>query len=930
MNENHCNNYPSLIQKLLNCSTSQEVNQILDDNSELVNRNLIDVMELVVKDLLQEGNREQAEFLIKLIQQQILPRTKNTPLRKAERLVMMGLYSCQGIIPGKTVADAIPCFEEALNIYTPQKFPQEWAQTKHHLGNAYLESIRGEISQNIEKSISCYSEALQVYIRHQFSQQEQAELQFNLGNAYRSRIRGKKEDNIAVAIGFYKAALKVLTRQTYPHKWAAIMNSLAAAYRDQNKLQASIDCYKAVLKIHPSQNQNEYWAKIKNNLGVTYYSDYIQGQNEDNLSEAIKCFNDALKFYTFQEKPEHWASIQKNLGGIYAHRRQGNSKENLKASIEYYTNALKVFTSKTFPQNYLKIQIGIGISYRYNQQLDKAYHAFAAAIETLESLRGEIVSSSDMEEDKKKLAGEWFHVYQHMVEICIQMGNYEQAIEYIERNKARNLVETLVNKNFYPKQAFYSQPSIYQIHCQQLDELRQTISTKQRQLEILARNQDTSEKYASEIKTISLELNELQQQKNQLIDEINQKDTSFKFTQKVESIQYQYIKKSLPDSHTAIIMWYIVHDKLISFVITPDSQNIIHWQSSQKDLKELQNWLDEYLKTYQQDKKQWNIKLSSYLQKLSQEILHLDELLSLIPKNIQQIILIPHRFLHLFPLQSLPINQETWLQFNQLDNNSEAPVNPCLLDCFKSGVRYAPSCQLLKIVQNRQLPDLQKIFAVQNPTQDLAFADLEVEIISSFFKDADVLAQEAATTEAVKNYQQLESIHCGHFSCHGEFNFASPLESALFLADSKLTLAEIFELSFQQCPLITLSACETGLIDPSSLSDEYIGLPSGFIYAGSSSVVSSLWKVNDLSTCLLMIIMIQNLQDGTDMSVSLALNKAQLWLRSATKQELQLLALKLPLSNTQKGKIRRQINKMALEKPFSSPYYWAAFTAVGK
>jgi hypothetical protein len=47
--------------------------------------------------------------------------------------------------------------------------------------------------------------------------------------------------------------------------------------------------------------------------------------------------------------------------------------------------------------------------------------------------------------------------------------------------------------------------------------------------------------------------------------------------------------------------------------------------------------------------------------------------------------------------------------------------------------------------------------------------------------------------------------------------------------------------------------CETGLSDPSSTSDEYIGLPSGFLKAGSSSIVSSLWSVDDFATALLMI-----------------------------------------------------------------------------
>lgn len=130
---------------------------------------------------------------------------------------------------------------------------------------------------------------------------------------------------------------------------------------------------------------------------------------------------------------------------------------------------------------------------------------------------------------------------------------------------------------------------------------------------------------------------------------------------------------------------------------------------------------------------------------------------------------------------------------------------------------------------------------------------------------------------------------------------------------------------------MVLSACETGLIDFTNTSDEYIGLPSGFLCAGSSSVVSSLWKVNELSTSFLLIKFIQILQDATDMSVPLAMNQTQLWLRDVKKEELQEWVKQLNLDSDNKGKIRRQINyKMTGEKPFNSPFHWAAFTAIGK
>ncbi|NEO03562.1 MAG: CHAT domain-containing protein, partial [Moorea sp. SIO3I7] len=131
--------------------------------------------------------------------------------------------------------------------------------------------------------------------------------------------------------------------------------------------------------------------------------------------------------------------------------------------------------------------------------------------------------------------------------------------------------------------------------------------------------------------------------------------------------------------------------------------------------------------------------------------------------------------------------------------------------------------------------------------------------------------------------------------------------------------------------LVTLSACETGLVQ-SKLTDEYIGLPSGFLVAGSPAVVSSLWTVDDLSTALLMIKFYQNLLE--QMSLAVALNQAQLWLRYATVQNLRTWAeqfKKFNLENNFKEEVEEELASFDNEEtPFNSPYYWGAYCAIGQ
>ncbi|MGK7875715.1 MAG: hypothetical protein AB4426_21180 [Xenococcaceae cyanobacterium] len=104
--------------------------------------------------------------------------------------------------------------------------------------------------------------------------------------------------------------------------------------------------------------------------------------------------------------------------------------------------------------------------------------AFQAAIDTVESLRDEIVSGSGTEADKQKLAEEYNQIYRGMVEVCLELNYYDRAIEYAERSKTRNLVESLAIRDLYPK------GDISEAVLNQLSRLRREIGAEQRRLEI--------------------------------------------------------------------------------------------------------------------------------------------------------------------------------------------------------------------------------------------------------------------------------------------------------------------------------------------------------------------------------------------------------------------------------------------------------------
>ncbi|MFB8793294.1 MAG: CHAT domain-containing protein [Microcoleus sp.] len=416
-----------------------------------------------------------------------------------------------------------------------------------------------------------------------------------------------------------------------------------------------------------------------------------------------------------------------------------------------------------------------------------------------------------------------------------------------------------------------------------------------------------------------------------------------------------------------------------AFIITRNNIELVTYTTA--EIAELETWKNDYLDEYRNKKTitTWQNTLSQKLEKLS-EILRLNEIAAQIPETCKQLTLVPHRYLHLFPLHALQFTSET--RFKQKTN-----FRGYLLDGFPDGVKYAPSLQLLELVKNRittrksTAQNQQQLFALQNPTEDLFNADMEVETIKIRFDLHQILLKKQATKIALnENRENLSNASYLHFSCHGVFNFDYPLLSSLVLADSLepileinppqpplskgglreenafanggleegletkryvtlrsgrkaipekcLTLREIFaELQLPQCSLVTLSACETGLTTSTAMTDEYIGLPSGFLYAGSMNVVSSLWAVDDFATAILMIKFYQEL--ARKISVAVALNAAQNWMRAVSREDFIIWVGLLNLDNKSRQSVELWLICSREEQPFRDPKYWAAFCATG-
>jgi CHAT domain-containing protein len=248
-------------------------------------------------------------------------------------------------------------------------------------------------------------------------------------------------------------------------------------------------------------------------------------------------------------------------------------------------------------------------------------------------------------------------------------------------------------------------------------------------------------------------------------------------------------------------------------------------------------------------------------------------------KDAKLVYFIPHGLLHYLPLHALEVDG--------------AP----LVEHFP--VAYAPSAAVLGRVieqaEERATNGSGSTLVVGNPTGDLPFAESEAQIIAQYFGVRPYLCQEATKDLVV---EKVKGQHNAHLACHGYFQPLEPLQSGIVLHDGVLTAQEILALRLQ-AELLVLSACQTAQQEVGR-GDELMGLTRTLLYAGASSLVVSLWSVNDRSTGELM----QRFYD--------------------------MLYKEGPSPRPSRAKVLRQAMLDIRRQPgWEHPYYWAPFILVG-
>jgi len=874
---------------------------------------------------------------------------------------------------------AVRCNELALQVHTREVFPEEWAKLQNNLGIVYGDRIKGDRAENLEKAIACYEQALQIYTKDEFPE-EWAKTQQNMGFAYSHRIKGDQSENLEMAIQASQAAFQVFTREAFPEYWAQCHINLGEAFRERIKgnpaqnLELAIEAYQTALQVGTFEAFPELWASAHNNLGIAYYN-RIRGNREENLEKAVQVLQAALQVRTLEAFPREWARLQHNLALAYSERIKGNRGDNLEKAITACQAASQVFTRDAFPYDWAKNQNNLAIVYTNRGQIDEAVACCRSALEVFtptafpsecfitarqfgeigarakrwaESIEGygvaiEAVETSrawaTSESRRQEIVTEAFYVYHNIVLCCINAGQLEKAIEYVERSRSKRLVDLMASNDLY--QGGEIPPEVKEL-LHQFDDLQQQIDQERSQnqsgnnRELIGVGTNTRDRAA--FQAYNEAITTLEAEKQQIWEQLRRFDPVLAGEIQVSAPDFCAMQQLIDRPTTAILSFYTTSNDTHVFVLR-QNQITCHTCTGQ-GIETLQFWISQnWLKPYIEDRNIWKSHISDFLVELAQRLL-LSDLIVQHLDGITELIIVPHLLLHQIPFTALPIQD---------------PQHSYLGEKFL--IRYTPSCQVLEFCQQRgEVGEYLTYGAVEDATNDLPCARFEGEQIAQLHQIPNHRRLRGSSQATRDNYRQLaEKVQVLHSCHHAESCLDHPLDSKLKLGDGSITLGQLMTPSWRLPNLsdVFLSCCETGLGLP-EITDDILTLSTGFLCAGARSVVSTLWAVNDLATALFSIFYYQHRQQGK--SRPEALRQAQIKLRQLKRDDLADLAKQAEARQKEAIRERKQYQQGSVERlkweheyrmydgvtrqinlfknfqnefPFSDPCYWAAFTCQG-
>jgi len=385
------------------------------------------------------------------------------------------------------------CYENALQVYTLESVPFEYAVTCVNLGNIWSDRPTGDKSANLHHAIACYREALRI-LTPEAVPLDYSATQNNLGVAYHKLLKNKPSINVREILACFQEALRFRHPKTSPWDYATTHYNLGNLYLDLSRsdrdpdVQKAIACFREALRFRTLETSPVEFAITQNSLGIAY-SRVKTGEKSTNLYLAIGCFRQALLGCTPGNAPVLYARIQDNLGSIYSELPNGDRIDNLDKASVYHQHALDACRCEATPALFCTAAQNLGYTYSRSGRWHEADVAYRQALAAEEMLYQTAASTDSRQSVLAQAEG----LFRNDAYCLGRLGKYEEAVERLESGRARALTEALaLDSAALHKAAIRDRGAFHTI--------RETVRNLEMELEYLSRSESrirTATHYAS-------------------------------------------------------------------------------------------------------------------------------------------------------------------------------------------------------------------------------------------------------------------------------------------------------------------------------------------------------------------------------------------------------------------------------------------------
>jgi CHAT domain-containing protein len=734
------------------------------------------------------------------------------------------------------------------------------------------------------------------------------------------------------------------------------LNDIGAAKEYFKKAKKMLDSLYSLTK-KARINKREKLALVYMNLGLCFDSTDKEADPKAALTEYSKSRKIVEQLYKkgHTKYRKQLAMIKLNIGNCYLNLKQyALAKEMFKESMEEYEKLIKeghddlLFTHSGAKLNFANCLKEIGDYSGAEKMYQEAFKGFQGCYEK-KMLEPNIINRAygltSWYSSSKRPGGEdftkvfkiaearldwldfilkrvtdtskadWlkrsFRLYWESSDLAIKTGQYEKAYIILERSKARILTELMIRQQIQPRKHIYkldeNSRKKYENLCKKYKELNEKLHRMN-----LHRSDHYSKNFSGEyfqfedniIRDISLmdkeelnkQYNKIERELSDVRSQIIEKDPDFGEAIQPPLLQPKEILSFIPEN-CLVIAFEQQQDFLRIYPITSRS---IHQpiEISELNLDGVEKKIDDFTKKIsKKNSKKQHVKDVPLFKNLckwmdSNLSIYFSQLIE--RHNPKTLIIIPHMQWHLVPIHLVKIdNEHLGLRYP---------------------LRYLPSLQILRLILQRNSAKYGKgcIVASHGDKKDskLIGAEQEGNLVNNMRKsiDENIFLEKATLENARRSLNDSQHVH---FACHAYYK--PNLNSGLTMNDGNLIARELFsEIKLDNPRLVVMSACETAKIHP-TINDEYMGLTSGFLFAGAHNVLATLWHVNDYATYFFVKFFYSAINDG--LPLLSALQQAQHKLRMVDQEEVK--------EKFNDGK------PVFGKKPFERPYFWAGFVLIG-